>query len=314
MYRISNAVKILVTGIFLCGIFLIGGKASAEAIDAEAMQIFRDTVAQTAGRDTSPFHQDIFFVMPQITSSLTFLASTARDTLKLEGDFELWTIGEDGKYIELDVPFYLDQTDKNMILYFQTDKKWKKITTPISAANLVDMVATPNSQERSQMVDCVKNVTVLKDNDAQRILLVQLDGAKIYQSLKAEMKNDPEIQAQQNTEIAKALDSYIENGFANADIWYTWTVDKATWQTTTMSFNLSGLLQSIARTALSDTESEIMSLEPVRQMLEAVAFYSECKAYTNYLNPNTARVEIPKNVISKAKEVESLTDDGKSKK
>lgn len=316
MNRIFNAVKIFVTGIFLCGIFLIGGKASAA--DAEAMQIFRETVTQNSGRDTRPFHFDIYFVMPQATANLEFLGATeGKDSLKLNGSFGLWLIDDDGNPNDFDVPFYVAQDKNTMTVYFQDEKKWKKITSPVSVANTVDKIATPDAQELEQLVKCVKDVTVLKDNDQQRILLVRMDGAKIFEDVKAEMAKDPEVQAQaqQDNEIAKALEGYFENGFKNADIWYTWTIDKTTWQTTAMSFNLSGLFQSIAGAALNDTTSDLTSLEPIRQILETVAFYSECKAYINFLNPAAkSRLEIPKNVL-KAKEVKSFTDDDeKSKK
>ena len=312
MNKIFNAAKIFVTGIFLCGIFLIGGKASAA--DAEAMQIFRETVAQTSGVDTRPFHQDVYFVMPKVISNLEFFGATEKDSLKLAGSFGLWMIDDNGNPDSMEIPFYVAQDNKNMTIYFQKDKKWQKMTSPASAANVVDMVTTPNAQELDKMIEYVKDVTVLKDNDTQRILLVKIDGAKIFEDIKTELANDPEFQAQQNDEITKNIASYFENGFTNADFWYTWTVDKTNWQTVTMSFNISGLLQSIAGSALNDTSSPLTSMEPIRQILENVAYYSEFKAYTNFLNPAAkSRLEIPKNVL-KAKEVESIIDDDKSKK
>ena len=278
------------------------------------MQIFRETVAQTSGFDTRPFHQDVYFVMPKVISNLEFFGSTEKDSLKLSGVFGLWMIDDNGNPDSMEIPFYVAQDNKNMTIYFQKDKKWQKMTSPISAANVVDMVTTPNAQELDKMFDYVKDVTVLKDNDTQSILLVKIDGAKIFEDIKTELANDPEFQAQQNDEITKTIASYFENGFTNADFWYTWTVDKTNWQTVTMSFNISGLLQSIAGSALNDTSSPLTSMEPIRQILENVAYYSEFKAYTNFLNPAAkSRLEIPKNVL-KAKEVKSFTEDEKSKK
>ena len=314
MAKIFNFAKIFVTGIFLCGMLLIGNKASAAENNFEAMQIFRETVAQTSKLDTRPFHQDIYFVMPQITGNLEFLGATEKDSLKMAGRFGFWTIDDDGNPNEFEIPFYLTQDNKNMTLYFKQDKKWQKMTSPVSAATIVDMVATPTAQELDKMIEFVKDVTVLKDNDTQRILLVKIDGAKIFEDIKTELLKDPEIQAQQNDETVKTIASYFENGFKNADFWYTWTVDKTNWQTVTMSFNISGLLQSVAGAALSDTSSPLTSFEPVRQILETIAFYSEFKGYTTFLNPAAkSRLEIPKNVL-KAKEVEIFTDDGKTKK
>ncbi len=318
MNKIFNAVKIFVTGIFLCGMILIGGKASAA--DAEAIQIFRETVAQTSGRDTRPFHQDILFIMPQTLGELEFFGATEKDSLKLAGTFGLWMIDDNGNPDSTEIPFYVTQDNKNMVIYFQKDKKWQKMTSPTSAATVVDMVTTPNAQELDKMIDYVKDVTILKDNDAQRILLVKIDGAKIFEDIKTEIAKDPELakdpefQKQAEDATLKTIAGYFEDGFTNADIWYTWTVDKTNWQSVTMSFNFSGLLQSIATAALKDISSPLTSMEPIRQILENVAYYSEFKAYTDFLNPAAkSRLEIPKNVL-KAKEVKSITDDDKSKK
>ncbi len=315
MNRIFNAAKIFVTAMFLCGIIFIGGKASAADIDAEAMEIFRETIIQTAGQDDRVFHQDIFFVVPRFTGELEFLGATEKDTFNMNGSFELWIVDENGKDEHIVKPFYITQDKKNMVVYFQDEKnKWKKMTSPVAAANVVDMVATPNAAELDKMVEFVKDVTVLQDGEKSRTLLVKIDGAKIIDAIKAELAKDPEFQKQKNDEMTNTIFSYIETGFRDSDIWYTWTVDKVNWQTTTMSFNLSSLPQTIAAAALRDSSNPFLSVDEVREMLETVAFYSEFKGYTTFLNADAkARLEIPKKVL-KAKEIESFTDNDKSKK
>lgn len=314
MNRIFNVVKLFVTVIFLCGIIFIGGKASAAEIDAEAMQIFRETVMQTNKQDTRVFHQDIYFALPRFTGELEFLGATEKDTLNMTGIFEIWSVDNNGKDEHIENPFYITQDKKNMVLYFQDDKKWKKMTSPTSAATMVDMFATPNTQEIEKMIEFVKDVTVLQESEKSRTLLVKIDGGKIFDELKSELEKDPDIQKQKNDEMLNTIVGYIETGFRNSDIWYTWTVDKVNWQTTTMSFNLSGLIQTMAYAALNDSSNLLNSFDEFREMLESVAFYSDFKGYTTFLNPEAkARLEIPKKVL-KAKEVESFTDDDKNSK
>jgi len=310
MNRIFNAVKIFTAAIFLLGVTFTSAKVSAA--DFEAMQIFRETIMQTAGHDNRPFHQDIYFLMPKATGNLEFLAAADKGNLKVAGTFGLWLIDEDGNADDTDKEFYLVQDKENMTLYFQDEKnKWKKSTSPISAANMIDMITTPDAQQLEKMIEFVKDVIVLQDGETSRTLLVKLDGAKIVEDIKAEMAKDPKVKEQNIDETVNAVVSYIENGFRNADIWYTWTVDKVNWQTTTMSFNLSSLPQSIAMAALNDSTQPFVQLEPIRDILEKVAYYSEFKLYTNFLNDSAkAKLEIPKKVL-KAKEVES---DDKSKK
>ena len=310
MNKIFNAVKIFTAAIFLFGVTFASAKVSAA--DSEAMEIFRETVMQTAGRDTKPFHQDILFLMPQVTGELEFLGAINKNELTIHGFFFLWTVDENGNSEKVEKPFYITQNNQNMVIYFTDEKnKWNKMTSPVSAANMIDMMATPDSQQLEKMTEFVKDVVVLQDGESSRTLLVKLDGAKIVEDIKAEMEKDPKVQEQNVNETVNAIVSYFENGFRNADIWYTWTVDKVNWQTTTMSFNLSNLPQSIAMAALNDSTQSLTQMEPIRTILEKIAYYSEFKLYTNFLNDSAKdKLEIPKKVL-KAKEVESFTGDSK---
>lgn len=312
MEKIFNAAKIFIAGIFLCGIIFISGKASAAEINQEAMEIFRETVMQTSKQDNRVFHQDIYFVMPNFTGSLEFLGAIEKNSLNVKGEFDIWMVDDDGKYESIEKPFYLTQDNQNMVIYFQNEKKkWEKMTSPVAAANMVDMFATPDAQQLEKMTNFVKDVNILQESEKSRTLLVKIDGAKIFEDIKAEMEKDPETQKQIEDASLKAIAGYFENGFKNADIWYTWTVDKVNWQTTTMSFNLSNLVQTIASNALNDSTFGFASIDPIREMLETIAFYSEFKGYSTFLSPDAkAQLEIPKNVL-KAKEVKA---DDKSKK
>ncbi len=309
MSKIFDAARIFVAGIFLFGI-LIGGNAKAAELDA--MQIFRETVMETAKKDDRVFHQDIFFVVPSAVSELDFFASTAGDKLNVAGEFGFWLTAPDGSPVENEVPFYIAQGADNVTLYFQTDKKWKKMTTPLKASQLTD-IFNVNAQAVEEQIALVKEVQILRETDSQRMFLVKIDGKKLAEKIKAvldtnaENPTDPQISA-----IKNQIVGYIDTGFQNADIWYTWSVDKMNWRTVTVSANLSNLIQSVAQAVLNDTSAPIPA--PFNEMLETLAYFSEFKAYTTYLNDEArSRLEIPKKVL-KAKEVESFTDTGSKKK
>ena len=301
MNRIFKAV----VGIFLCGLILTGGKVSAAEVDA--MEIFRETVYETARIDDRIFHQDIFFVVPSAVGELEFIAGTEGSKIRVAGNAGFWMTSDNGELTEVEVPFYIAQTDSEMTIYFQTDKKWKKKTAPLAAGQITDTFLTPNLQQIQSQIDIAKEVTILQESDSQRTFLVKLDGNKIADQIRSSIRAQAEVDGMKNNQFA----NYIDTGIRSADIWYTWTVNKNTWQTVTLSANLSGIVQSIAMTALNDSENPLP--EPFRNMLETVAFYSELRAYTTYLNPEAkSRLEIPKKVL-KAKEVESFTDDKKKK-
>lgn len=313
MNRIFNAVKIFTVALFLFGVTFTSAKVSAA--DFESMQIFRETLEQTSKYDDRVYHQDILFLMPQLTGELEFFGATKKEELTVRGFFFLWSVDENGNSEKVEKPFYITQDNQNMVVYFTDEKnKWNKMTSPISAANMVDMMSTPNAAQLEKMTEFVKDVNILRDNDKSRTLLIKLDGTKIIEDIKAEMEKDPKVREQNIDETVNAVTGYIETGFKNADMWIMWTVDKTTWQTTTMSFNISSLLQNIATAALNDTTNNFVNVNPIRELLESIAYYSELKGYTTFLNPAAQdKLEIPKKVL-KAKEVESFTGDDKSKK
>lgn len=318
MEKIFNTAKIFLTGIFLVSILFIGGKASAEEVNQEAMEIFRETLAQTSKYDNRVYHQDILFLMPQLTGELEFFSATEKDSLNLRGFFFLWNVDENGNSQKVEKPFYVTQDNQNMVVYFTDEKnKWNKMTSPVSAANMVDMLSTPDAAQLEKMIEFVKDVNVLRENDKSRTLLIKIDGVKLFEDLRAEMAKDPEIQQQKDNEFVQTIGGYVETGFKNADMWIMWTVDKTKWQTTNMSFNFSSLLQNIATAALNDSTNNLVNVDSIREILESVAYYSELKGYVTFLNPEAKdKLEVPKNVL-KAKEVKSLDEvnkDSKSKK
>ena len=288
-----------VAGIFLCGLILIGGRAAAEPVDA--MEIFRETVYETSKRDDRIFHQDIFFVLPSAVGELDFLGGVDGTKFTVAGDFGFWMTLDNGENTEKEVPFYLTQDGNNMTFYFQTDKKWKKMTAPTAAAKITDAFATPTMQEMEDQIQMIKEVAILSDTDNQRTLLLKLDGNKIAEKILSDIKidvNDP------NAAMQQKVFNYIDTGIRNSDCWCTWTVNKNTWQTVTLSANLSGMIQSIAQEVLNDTTTPLPL--PIRDMIETVAFYSELRLYTTYLSPEAKnRLEIPKKVL-KAKEVKDF--------
>lgn len=320
MERFFNTVKILVTGIFLCGMILIGGKASAAEVNQEAVNMLRETLLQVPERNDKVFHQDVYFVMPGFTSELDFRTITENGIYKVKGLFDLFMVDDEGNEERVAYPFYITEDKTNYVLYFQSDKKWNKITAPVTVSNVMDVVEVKSTPEEvDEVMKFVKDASILQDNDRQRILLVKFDSEKIANSLSKftdELKDEISKEASEknpmNDAIYNDVMDCLTTGIKNADVWFTWTVDKTTWKTKTASFNFSGLSQSIALAALS--YPMINSNENIRELFETIAYYSEIKGYTTFLNPSTKeKIEIPKEVL-KAKEFDTSDDNKKSKK
>lgn len=320
MDRFFNTVKIFVAGIFLCGMFLIGGKASVAEASQEDINTLRETLMQVSEQNDLVFHQDVFFIAPGFTGELDFRTITENGIYKVKGSLDLFMVDEKGNEERFVYPFYVTEDKDNSILYYQEDKKWWKTTFPINVSNALDDPKKSEAEEVEEVIAFVKDVSVLQDNDKKRTLLVKFDGVKIANALakfadelKAELLTGDSKENPMNDVVFNEVMNCIDTGIKNADFWFTWTVDKTTWKTSTASFNLSGLSQSIAIAALDNPF--ISNNEGLRELFETIAFYSEIKGYTTFLNPTTKeKLEIPKEVL-KAKESKSSSDDNsKSKK
>ena len=288
-----------------CLMLIFSATVSAE--ESAEIQALREAMLANADEDSRVFHEDLLFFMPSVQSELELFGSVEKEEFKSSGEFSIWMTSDSGVSTELNVPFYLVQNGKDMKVYFQMDKKWYQFQSPSVAAAVTDTVASPTNSEIEEMISETKSVTVLRDTDAQRTFLVKLDGNKIADSFKdTAEKNSEENLTADEKEMNDKFFKYLDAGFRNADVWYTWTVRKSDGKTTNLSIHLSNLLQETARAALED-KSQTWPDE-VRDILESVAYYSEVKSYTTFLNADAKkRLEIPKNVL-KAKPVENISD------
>ena len=294
-----------------CFMLIFNATVSAEELDAK--QALREAMLANAGEDNRVFHEELFLFVPGIQSELELFAVAGTDTFKSSGNFFAWTTADNGEGSEFNVPFYIDYNGKEMRIYYQTDKKWYQIKSPTIAAKITDTISSPTQDELETMLDEVKEVTILRDSDTQRTFLVRVDGDKFADNFKKELEKNPadNVTAEEKQIVDKFF-SYLDTGFRKADTWYVWTIGKADGKTKNIAFHLSGLLQETAIAALDDKDQ--VWPEPIREILENIAYYSEVKSYTTVLNSDARKkLEIPKNVL-KAKVVENISDAAKTKK
>ncbi len=300
-------------GKFFCGAFLIcalGINSVSAAENPDAMEAFREAMIKSSDSNRV-VHEDVFFVVPTMQSELDFIGQRDGENFKATGDFNIWVLNNDsGNFSELKIPFYLTQAAKDMQIYFSFDGKWKKFQSPSLAAVATDIIATPNSEEIEKFISEIKEVALLRETETERTMLVKLDGKKIADEMQAESEKNPADNGTADDKIFhESLTKYLENGFRNSEIWYTWSVNKQNWNTIALTLNLSGLVQQIAQAALSDDSQNWSEAE--QNILETVAYFSETKAFTTFLNQEAAkRLEIPKKVL-KAELVEDMIADRK---
>lgn len=294
-------------GALLCGSMMFGTVSAEEAPAIDGMEAFREAISAPAQQDHRAFRQDLQFFVPAIRADMGMTGYTKGHNLKLSGNVDLVFIADNGQSTQMKIPFFIDQKKKEMTLYFKPDKKWLKFQTPTLAAAAADGIATPDEKDVDDIISSVKSVTVLRETDTQRTMLVQLNNEKLADLIASYGKNNPPDKGTaDDAEMHNTFMACLEQGMRRANVWYTWTVDKSTWQTITMSYNLSSIVQETARVALEQPHQWPKELD---DFLERIAYYSDMKTYTIFLNKDAKKlVELPEEAKS-AENVEDVFED-----
>ena len=289
--------RVCIAVLFLSAAF-IPAKTFAADTESEGVKAYREALNSYSEEAERIFRQDILFTSPFMQGELDILCTTENDMFKATGDFSLWIYNDDGTVTENIIPYYMVQNGKDMTIYFKNGKQWQKFVTPQLAASIMDMIATPTPEETEELIADTKEVTILKENENRRIMLVTLDGNRLADSFKTKSDENPDANQEDTV-------NYLDTAFRNANIWYMWTIDKRDWHSIAMQYQLSGIVQELARAALNDPTKQWP--DEISQLLETIAYYSEIRAYTTYpADPKAKKqFEIPKNVL-KAKPVDNL--------
>ncbi len=293
----------MAVGALLCGSMMFGTAAAEQAPAMDGMEALREAVSMTTNQDRRVFRQDLLFFAPSLRADLDLIGQTMSHKLRIAGNLSLLAIDDRANTTDLVIPFYIDQQKKKMTLYFKPDKKWYKFQTPTLAASAMDELATPDEQEADEILSTVKSATVLRETDAQRTMLVTLDSDKLADVIAQYGKKYPaDNGTADDVELHNSFMDCLEAGVRRSNIWYTWTIDKASGRTITMSYNLSSLLQETARVGL-ERHPELP--KELTEMLETIAYYSDLKTYTTFLNPKAVqKLDLPE----EAKEAISVDD------
>lgn len=283
------------------------------AEETEGIKFFREALTKDSDALDRLFHQDFYFASPFVQGELELLGMVDGDVFKSAGELSIWQYKNDGTSLSRSIPFHMEQRGNDMLIYFSPDEKnWQKFTAPSLAAAVTDFITTPTPDEVEQIIAETKEVTILEDNEYRCTMLVRPDGDKLADSLR---KKSDELPADKGTandgQMQSVAVDYLDRALRKADIWYMWTIDKRDWHTVAMQYNLSGVIQELARAALDDPNQHWP--DEISQLLETIAFYSEIRTYTIYPNIPDAkkRFVIPKDVVKKAKAVDDMVGTAK---
>ena len=256
-----------------------------------------------------------------MTVHLTFLSSFAKadgnivfqgaqqPTLLLKGTADGTYTLVFGTTKSASIPFYLEQSEKNILVYYKQTKEWQKAEIPFSAQEYAKLM-----QQDGDMQD-VKEVKVIADNATERTLQITLAKESIIKDIRAGMGKQEAVpanlspdkkkkwqneQKQQQVMIDKICDSIQDYNL-------TWVVDKSTRQLKRESMDLTPILRASAGGALAAAKDQ---LKPAQQEV-LQRMIDSCSLQFDVVNQPTATAEkvvIPENV-KKAKLVKPSAND-----
>ena len=303
----SKFLKIFWTAVFCIAFVLTSVASAAQKSDAQAMKVFRDSMYDTINDSKKIFRNFMLFTVPGCQSELDLKGSINNQAFDLAGNFGIWLAGDDGKDMPFEVPFYVHNTEKTIDVYYKSDdNQWKKYAVPSVAGSLADAVITPTKKEIDEEIARVKSVSVLHENDSRRTLLVTLDGKKLADELKLHAEKNPADKGTaEDAELQADLFAYIDTALRKSDVWYVWTIDKKNHRTKSISLDISNVVRETARAALNDSTQHYPDI--FNEILETLAFYSECKIYSTVLDPSAqSTLTVPQEVINNAVEVKDV--------
>ena len=144
--------KKIFLAVTLCLAMLFSAKVSAAEFQGDAMQAFREAITSNSGEDNRAFHEDILFFLPSFQGELEFIGVAEKSNFDSSGNLEFWVTDNSGNLNDVTIPFYITQNAKDMKIYFQSEKKWYVFQSPMIAAAVTDMIATPNDNEIEEFI------------------------------------------------------------------------------------------------------------------------------------------------------------------
>ena len=298
----------------LLGVAVCGLSYLTPAFAMDDMAAFREAITMPSKVNTNEYilRESINFYVPVGQAKLEFIVQTKPDSTRMSGALDVFMNDEEGGTLTDKIPFYIDQNKKDMTIYYKLGKKWEKFYAPSLAAVLADVIATPESEDIEKEISLVKDVKVLRESDTQRTMFVRLDSDKVADAiLEYSEENPADKGTADDQETQGKFMQWLDTGVRHADIWYTWTVDKTNWQTITQSLDLSGIVRETAKAAMDDKSEQWSPY--AEELLAYVAYYSDMKEYTVFLDKKAEKkLEMPKEA-KKAVLVEDMIADKPAK-
>ena len=294
------------------GSLIFGGNAVASAAtEDDGVAAFREAYLGQINA-TRMIDQDLTLIAPNFHLDLDSKGQvTADGVMRMSGTFT-WTYTNLQKNYSTNsnIPFYIEQVNNEMTLYVQRGGKWNKMLLPGLPAGIATIWKSSETHMLRDNIDAVKKVQLLKDTPNMRVMNVTLDGNKVAALLEKNSQGSfANISGDELTEQKEIFNRWMTAIRAN-DITFAWTVNKPDWTTVTAAFDLTDIMRAYSRYVLDESAAgRVVLTDEERDLLDAMGYYAELKAYTSYVSPKKEMlISLPAN-LNKAPENDNALDD-----
>ena len=274
------------------------------------MAAFREAITAPSVMNTQGqvMRESVNLYVPVGHAKLEFIVQAKQNSARMSGALDVLLNDEEGGTLAEQIPFYVDQHKNDMTIYYKMDKRWEKFHAPSLAAVLADIIATPDSKDIEREIAFVKDVKVVRESDTQRTMFIKLDSDKVADEIKKYAAENPADKGTADDgQVQTSFLNWLDTGIRNAEISYMWTVDKTNWQTVTQSVDLTGVVRETSKAALNDGSEHWGPF--AEEILTMMAYYSDLKEYTVFLNKKAEeKLTLPKDA-KKAVLVEDMIVD-----
>lgn len=202
------------------------------------------------------------------------------------------------------MPFFVTHlaNQEDMMLYVQRNNKWSRFILPEVPVAFVDAVKSNDMSVLQDNLKAVKDVSIFRDTERQKIYNITLDGKYLSERLKAFQGKVDTTKLSRN-EIAEQTKFFrnLQTALETTDINCTWTYDKDENATLTAVVDLTPLMRAYAESVLNEAaQGKVVLSEEERLLMETIGYYSEFHYSMNIRKNVDAKDITPPNAATKA--------------
>lgn len=300
----SRKLAKVLSAVVLGGSLLAGSGDVSAASDPAATMKFREAYLTTYS-DTRSFDQVLtFFGGTVFKADITADSQILKDaSMRIKGTVNWsYTSPKTKQTTNLTIPFYIAQDgNSDITLYVNRNRKWSKVSLPGFPSALANIIKTNDRNILQENMNAVKDVSIFKDDDKQRIMRLVVDGD--YVAGLFDKYED------QNSEAA-VINRNLKKALSDEDVFITWTVNKQTRRTETIVVELTDLVRNYARNILNESAAGTIKLSQEEMaLMDSIGYYSEFHYSLTYRNTaDNSDLNFPSGAAN-AKENNDVLDD-----